>query len=162
MSRIYEDLRSMLRHELGVLTKKGDVTKEILDNINKLTSSIVMVESLMEKEEGGSSNDYSRRGSYDGSYDGGSYAGGSYAYGRGNSREGGNSNRSYDGGSYDYSGRRGRDSRGRYTSRDGGSYEYSGHDEKQHLIMKMQEMMSQAGTERERQTIQKCIDELEM
>lgn len=156
MSRVYEELRSMLRHELGVLTKKGDVTKEILDNINKLTSSIVMVESLMEKEEGGSSNDYSRRGNYDGSY----------AYGHGNGREGGNSRGSYDGGSNDYSedysGRRGRDSRGRYTSRDSGNYGYSGHEEKEHLIMKMREMMQSAGTARERETLQKCIEELEM
>ncbi len=77
---------------------------------------------------------------------------------------------SEDGGSY----RRGRDARtGRYVSRDGGSYDdssynsyrrggrYSRHTEKERMIEKLETMMDSASSERERQAIMKCIDELQ-
>lgn len=198
--RTFEDLRDMLKHELDAITKKGDITKESLDNIQKLTSTLKNIEVMMQKEEGSEGGQsmmmpYSRympMGSYDGhggSYDysmnrGGSYnQGGSYDGGTSNrgSYDGGTSNRggSYDGGSYDggsYDGRRGRDgdsdgryseessyrrgrdARGRYTSRDAG---YSGHTDRERMIGKLETMMEDATTEKERKAIQRCIDQIE-
>lgn len=212
--RTFEDLRDMLKHELDAITKKGDITKESLDNIQKLTSTLKNIEVMMQKEEGSEGGQsmmmpYSRympmgsydgqsmnRGSYNqgggsynsynqgGSNQGGSYDGGSYNAGgssnRGGSYDGGNSGRgSYDGGSYDggsYDGRRGRDgdsdgryseegsyrrgrdARGRYTSRDAG---YSGHTDRERMIGKLETMMDDATTERERKAIQRCIDQIE-
>lgn len=197
--RTFEDLRDMLRHELDAITKKGDITKESLDNIQKLTSTLKNIEVVMQKEEGSEGGQsmmmpYSRympMGTYDGrggSYDYSMNRGGSYN--QGGSYEGGTSNRgsynrgsyeggSYDGGSYDggsYDGRkgrdgdsdgrysedrsyrRGRDAMGRYTSRDAG---YSGHTDRERMIGKLETMMDDATTERERKAIQRCIDQIE-
>ena len=55
------------------------------------------------------------------------------------------------GGSY-----RGRDSMGRY-SRAGG---YSRHEAKEQMMEQLQEMMASASTEKERQAIQRCIDQM--
>lgn len=83
------------------------------------------------------------RGSYDGSYDG-SY-GGSY-------------DGSYDA-SNDYSGRRGRDARGRYTSRDNRGYSRAM--DKQRMIGKLEDMMDDAPSEKERRALQQCVTKLE-
>ena len=176
--RTYEELRDMLRHELDILTKKGEVTKETLDYFQKLTSTLTKVEQLMQTSEGGEQNGYSQRYypmmpmSYDGapmnmgnsnrysmrgdSYNQGSYDGGSYDDGSSYARRG----RDGDGdGRYsesDYSNRRGRDSRGRY-SRDG----YSRHTAKEKMIQKLEDMADTATNAREKQAIMNCIDELE-
>lgn len=103
----------------------------------------------------GNSRDNSYNRSYDGAYDGaydGSYDG---AY------EG-----AYDGsydGSYDNSNdnsyRRGRDQRtGRYVSRDRG---YSRAMDKERMIGKLQDMMDDAPSDKERRTLQQCVDKLE-
>lgn len=100
----------------------------------------------------GNSRDNSYNRSYEGAYDGaydGSYEG---------SYEG-----SYDG-SYDASMdsnsyRRGRDARtGRYTSRDRG---YSRAMDKERMIGKLQDMMDDAPSEKERRMLQQCVDKLE-
>lgn len=147
--RMYEDLKEILCHELNEITRKGDIDREGLDDVYKLSSAITMVESLMKKgqqEQGGEySNEYSNysneggasnarrsmRNSYDGSYDGMSRDGASRNYA--NDRGYGRSNESYSRdysreasyeSSNEYSGRRGRDAQtGRYVSRDGGSYD---------------------------------------
>lgn len=113
----------------------------------------------MSNERGGNSRDRGRsneRGmsresyanAYDGAYDGsyeGSYDG------------------SYDGSmdaSNDYSGRRGRDARtGRYVSRD--SRGYSRAMDKQRMIGKLEDMMDDAPSEKERKALQQCVDKLE-
>ena len=78
-------------------------------------------------------------GTYDGAYDG--------AY-----------DSSYDG-SYENSYRRGRDARtGRYVSRDRG---YSRAIDKERMIGKLQDMMDDAPSEKERRTLQQCVDKLE-
>lgn len=87
------------------------------------------------------------RDSYDGAYDGaydGSYEG------------------AYDGAydaSNDSSYRRGRDARtGRYVSRDRG---YSRAMDKERMIGKLEDMMDDAPSEKERRALQQCVDKLE-
>lgn len=87
-------------------------------------------------------------GAYDGAYDGsyeGSYDG------------------SYDGSmdaSNDSSYRRGRDARtGRYVSRDNRGYSRAM--DKERMIGKLQDMMDDAPSEKERRTLQQCVDRLE-
>ena len=78
-------------------------------------------------------------GAYDGSYDG-----------------------SYDG-NYDasnaYSNRRDRDARGRYTSRDNRGYSRAM--DKQRMIGKLEDMMDDAPSEKERRALQQCVTKLE-
>jgi len=75
-------------------------------------------------------------GAYDGSYDG-----------------------SYDA-SNDYSGRRGRDARtGRYVSRDNRGYSRAM--DKQRMIGKLEDMMDDAPSEKERRVLQQCVNKLE-
>lgn len=89
-----------------------------------------------------SNRGYANRGSYRSSYDGQSYE-----------HDGG----SYDGSSY----RRGRDARtGRYVSRDGGSYDYSRHEEKEHMLDRLEMMLDNASTEKDRRAIEQCIDRI--
>lgn len=100
----------------------------------------------------GNSRDNSYNRSYEGAYDGaydGSYDG-SY-------------NGSYDGSmdaSMDNSYRRGRDARtGRYVSRDNRGYSRAM--DKQRMIGKLEDMMDDAPSEKERRTLQQCVDKLE-
>lgn len=103
----------------------------------------------------GVSNEYSRNNSYNTSYEG-AYDG---AYD-------GSYNGAYDGaydGSYDNSNensyRRGRDQRtGRYVSRDRG---YSRAMDKQRMIGKLEDMMDDASSEKERRALQQCVEKLE-
>lgn len=148
--RMYEDLKEILCHELNEITRKGDIDREGLDDVYKLSSAITMVESLMKKQQGQGqqgeseysnrySNDYSNEGmsnayrrSMRGSYDGMSNNMGTsndYSNRDDYANRGEQYSRDYSmdssyEGSYDYSGRRGRDAQtGRYVSRDGGSYD---------------------------------------
>lgn len=63
--------------------------------------------------------------------------------------------------------RRGRDAMGRFTSRDGGSYENSNryysrqHSTKEKMLAKLEDMVDDAKTSRERETIMKVMDKLE-
>lgn len=128
--------------------------------------------------EGGGSN----RGSYN-SYEGGMSNRGSYEGGMSNrgSYDGGMSNRgSYDGragrdadndGRYSedggsYSRGRGsynasRDSSGRYSREGQSSNEYSRHTEKERLIEKLESMMGSVSSEKDRQAIMRCIEQME-
>jgi hypothetical protein len=98
--------------------------------------NILKTEKLENESEmgGNSGRGMSRRGWYDGTFEGGSY--------RYNSYDGGNSYRgdSYEGGSYKdgASGRRGRNEIGRFTSRESGFYE------------KLDDLMQEAPSESER------------
>jgi len=51
--RMYEDLKEILCHELNEITRRGDIDKESLDDVYKLSSAITMVESLMKKGQQG-------------------------------------------------------------------------------------------------------------
>ena len=136
--RMYEDLKEILCHELNEITRRGDIDKESLDDVYKLSSAITMVESLMKKgqqgdmmEEGSMSNASNHMPMW--AYEGASND--SYRSNRGMSNErgttdgrdmgrsrgyGNNSNDYSQDGSYDSyeSYRRGRGADGRYVSRD--------------------------------------------
>lgn len=160
-ARMYEDLRDMLKQELNAIVKKGELTKEILDNLHKLIASLEKTERLVKEEQGGSSYGYSQGYSQRYYRDGSShdYSGNSY-------------NGSYDN-SYDYAhGRRGRDGDGdgRYSedysgrrySRDGYSRDgYSGHDEKQHMVEKLKKMASEVSDQQTKMMIHDCIRGIE-
>jgi len=174
--RTYEELRDMLRHELDVLTKKGEITKESLDHFQKLTSTLCKIETLMKAEEGGEEGYSQRGGNYSNrysmpmgnynSYDGqpmntgmsndysrtyGSSYDNSYNEGVSHARQGrdGDGDGRYSEASNNYSRRR--DSRGRYSR----------HTEKEKMIEKLERMADSATNERERSAIMECIDELE-
>lgn len=139
--RTYEDLKEILCHELGEITRKGDIDRESLDDVYKLSSAITMIESLMKKgqqgqqQEGeysqdGMSNRMNMRRSYEGGMSNdGSYDNMSYERGTTDGRDMGRS-RAYNGISRDYSREsyenyqsndsyaRGRGADGRYVSRD--------------------------------------------
>lgn len=145
--RMYEDLKEILCHELNEITRRGDIDKESLDDVYKLSSAITMVESLMKKGQQGneqSMEEYSNRGNsnrmmpmwaYEGnsnaSYDGMSNRNMSNERGVTDGRDMGRS-RAYDGNSNDSyeSYRRGRGADGRYVSRDGSydSYDRGSYD----------------------------------
>lgn len=134
--RMYEDLKEILCHELNEITRKGDIDRENLDDVYKLSSAITMVESLMKKGQQGSEQsmeEYSNaRGNsnrmmpmwaYEGnsndSYGNMSNRGMSNERGTTDGRDGGRS-RDYSRDSYESndSYRRGRGADGRYVSRD--------------------------------------------
>lgn len=218
--RMYEDLKETLNEELRALAKKGELSRESLDSIYKLTETIKAIDHIMKKEmEGGNSSEpgYSMRpmmsydggnqsmrgGSYEGSYNQGSYNQGGGSYNQGSYERGGNnrgSNRgSYGGGSYEgsyeggsnrgsyegsYEGggsnrgsyesygrgnsnegsyaRRGRDadSDSRY-SENRSSRDYSRHSSTERMIQKLEMMMDEASTEKEREAIRRCMEQLD-
>ena len=146
------DMKEVLTDQVKKISRKGDaISPQELDNAYKAVDIIKDIETIyaMKKaEEEGYSNadEYSGRSynysqdpySYDGSYDGRSYA--SYnSYER--SMDG---RRGMDGdGDGRYSERRGRDAMGRFTSREGNSnrsYGYSGHEDKEQMKRQIQEM----------------------
>lgn len=117
---------------------------EYADKLVDFKKNILKTEKLEEESEmgGSSGRGMSRRGWYDGTFEGGSY--------RSNSYDGGNSYRgnSYDGSYEDgASGRRGRDAMGRYTSREGGKDFYS----------KLDDLMQEAPSESERTALKDMI-----
>lgn len=185
--RTYEDLKELLTQEVNAITKKGDITKDSLDNLYKLTATLKYVSYLMQEGESseggysmasyrtmpysmnrGSYDGMSNRGSYDqgsyrGSYDGRSMDGQSRDYSMdGNSMDGRRGRDGDSDGRYSEEGsyRRGRDARGRYTSND--SYDgYSRHTDKERMIEKLRTMADSTGTEKERMAIMRCINQLE-
>jgi hypothetical protein len=139
MMKAYDRIREMAEDELNRIAERGELSPAVAPMAHVLTDIVKNIDKIEMLEEGG----YSKEG------------GGSY---RGYSRDGGGSYRgSYDGGSYGgsydggYSERRGRDSRGRYTSRDDG---------KEHMMHQIREMMHNAEG-REREALERCMNELQ-
>ena len=149
-----EKLREALCEELDKFAKSGDITVNSLEKIHKLTDTIKNIDKIMMLEE---SEGYSEaRGRTDGAYMHGS--------------------------SYDddimYSERRGRgryakrDSMGRYSS-DGRSYDgddyserrtargYSRDEATDWMMTRLGEMMSETDDPKRRETLKKCMRELE-
>ena len=136
MEYMYE-LKEKLCDELEEIAKKGELGAGDLEIVHKLTDTIKNIDKIeIMKEDGG----YSRAGDWEmrGTYDRGS--------------------------SY----RRKRDSMGRY-SRDGrtmrGGYRdgrmYSRADAKDDMMDQMEALMEQAGSEKEREAIRRCMNQLE-
>lgn len=70
----------------------------------------------------------------------------------------GMSNNSYDNSYENYSNRRGRDARtGRYVSRDSG---YSRAKEKEHMLDRLDDMLDDASSEKERRALEQCIERI--
>ena len=164
-------IKEMLMKELKEYEKKGNISMNSLDVIHKMTDTIKNIDKIEMLEEGGGyseamySRNYSERGgrggysrdgeweargsyerggsSYDTSYDGGSsYANRGQHYVRGHYSRDDYSNEGYS---------ERRDSRGRY-SRD---------ESKDMMMRKFDEMLGEAKTPAERETLKKCIEAIE-
>lgn len=146
MKALY-DLKDKLQDELDEIARKPEMGAGDLELVHKLTDTIKNIDKICALEEDGG---YSEAGDYEGgSYNrGSSYANRGKHYVRGHYSREGNMDGNYSG--------RGRDSRGRY-SRDG----YSRHDAKEGMMMQLGEMMESASTDRERDAIRRCMDQLE-
>ena len=162
MDELYEIEEKMKKSSGGKLSA-GDI-----ETIHKLTDTIKNIDKIEMLEEGGG---YSEESNWmaDGRMYGTSYEDGmSYARGRGrNAKRDSRGRYSRDGGSYDdgsYEGgysyaRGGRGgNRGGMSNRRGG---YSRADAKEEMIEKLEDMMHDAETSKEREAIKRCIMQIE-
>ena len=126
------ELKEKLCDELEEIAKKGELGAGDLEIVHKLTDTIKNLDKIEMLEDGG----YSQGGDWE--IEG-------RAYNRGNSYA-----------------RRKRDSMGRY-SRDGRMMRggYSRHDAKESMMEQMEMLMDQAGSEKEREAIRRCMNQLE-
>lgn len=131
MEYMYE-LKDKLCKELDEIARKPEMGAGDLEIIHKLTDTIKNLDKIEMLEDGG----YSQAGDWE--IEG-------RAYNRGNSYA-----------------RRKRDSMGRY-SRDGRIMRggYSRHDAKEAMMDQMEDLMAQAGSEKEREAIRRCMNQLE-
>lgn len=131
MEYMYE-LKDKLCKELDEIARKPEMGAGDLEIIHKLTDTIKNLDKIEMLEDGG----YSQAGDWE--IEG-------RAYNRGNSYA-----------------RRKRDSMGRY-SRDGRMMRggYSRHDAKEAMMDQMEDLMAQAGSEKEREAIRRCMNQLE-
>lgn len=133
-------LKEMLCSELDAMTNSGPMNRDKLDIIDKLTHSIKSIETVLAMEESGYSNASVRSYGYSGGNSNAMSRGGSY----------GNSGNSY-GGSYGNS----------YESSYGRSYmPYSGDDMRSSMISRLESMMNEADSEKSREAIRKCIEQM--
>ena len=138
MDYMYE-LKDKLCKELDEIARKPEMGAGDLEIIHKLTDTIKNLDKIEMLEDGGG---YSQAGDWE--IEG-------RAYNRGNSYA-----------------RRKRDSMGRY-SRDGrmmrGGYRdgrmYSRAEAKEDMMEQMEDLMAQAGSEKEREAIRRCMNQLE-
>lgn len=132
MEYMYE-LKEKLCDELEEIAKKGELGAGDLEIVHKLTDTIKNLDKIEMLEDGG----YSQAGDWEADMRG--------TYGRGSS----------------YRGRK-RDSMGRYSREGrGGRGGYSRHDAKEAMMEQMEMLMDQAGSEREREAIRRCMGQLE-
>lgn len=132
------ELKEKLCEELDEIARKPEMGAGDLEIIHKLTDTIKNLDKIEMLEDGGYSQEgYSREGSN--------------SYARGSS----------------YANRGKHYVRGHY-SRDGYSMEgrgnrggYSRHDAKEAMMEQMEMLMEQAGSEREREAIRRCISQLD-
>ena len=126
------ELKEKLCDELEEIANKGELGAGDLEIVHKLTDTIKNLDKIEMLEDGG----YSQAGDWE--IEG-------RAYNRGSSYA-----------------RRKRDSMGRY-SRDGRMMRggYSRHDAKEDMMDQMEALMEQAGSEKEREAIRRCMNQLE-
>ena len=132
MEYMYE-LKDKLCKELDEIARKGELGAGDLEIVHKLTDTIKNLDKIeMLEDDGG----YSQAGDWE--IEG-------RAYNRGNSYA-----------------RRKRDSMGRYSREGrGGRGGYSRHDAKEAMMEQMEMLMDQAGSEKEREAIRRCMNQLE-
>lgn len=127
------ELKEKLCDELEEIARKPEMGAGDLEIIHKLTDTIKNLDKIEMLEDGG----YSQAGDWEADVRG--------TYGRGSS----------------YRGRK-RDSMGRYSREGrGGRGGYSRHDAKEAMMEQMEMLMDQAGSEREREAIRRCMGQLE-
>lgn len=127
------ELKEKLCDELDEIARKGELGAGDLEIIHKLTDTIKNIDKISMLEDDG----YSQDGNWEADMRG--------TYNRGSS----------------YRGQR-RDSRGRYAREGRGSRGgYSRHDAKEAMMEQMEMLMEQAGSEREREAIRRCMGQLE-
>ena len=127
------ELKEKLCKELDEIARKPEMGAGDLEIIHKLTDTIKNLDKIEMLEDGG----YSQAGDWEADMRG--------TYGRGSS----------------YRGRK-RDSMGRYSREGrGGRGGYSRHDAKEAMMEQMEMLMDQAGSEREREAIRRCMGQLE-
>ena len=132
MEYMYE-LKEKLCDELEEIARKPEMGAGDLEIIHKLTDTIKNLDKIEMLEDGG----YSQAGDWEADMRG--------TYGRGSS----------------YRGRK-RDSMGRYSREGrGGRGGYSRNDAKEAMMEQMEMLMDQAGSEREREAIRRCMGQLE-
>ena len=132
MEHIHE-LKKKLCRELDEIARKGEMGAGDLELAHKLTDTIKNLDKIEMLEDGG----YSQAGDWEADMRG--------TYGRDSS----------------YRGRK-RDSMGRYSREGrGGRGGYSRHDAKEAMMEQMEMLMDQAGSEREREAIRRCMGQLE-
>ena len=132
MEYMYE-LKDKLCKELDEIARKPEMGAGDLEIIHKLTDTIKNLDKIEMLEDGG----YSQAGDWEADMRG--------TYGRGSS----------------YRGRK-RDSMGRYSREGrGGRGGYSRHDAKESMMEQMEMLMDQAGSEKEREAIRRCMNQLE-
>lgn len=132
MEYMYE-LKDKLCKELDEIARKPEMGAGDLEIIHKLTDTIKNLDKIEMLEDGG----YSQAGDWEADMRG--------TYGRGSS----------------YRGRK-RDSMGRYSREGrGGRGGYSRHDAKEAMMEQMEMLMDQAGSEKEREAIRRCMNQLE-
>ena len=128
-----DKLRDKLCDELEEIARKGELGAGDLEIVHKLTDTIKNLDKIEMLEDGG----YSQAGDWEADMRG--------TYGRGSS----------------YRGRK-RDSMGRYSREGrGGRGGYSRNDAKEAMMEQMEMLMDQAGSEREREAIRRCMGQLE-
>lgn len=176
-------IKEMLMEELYEYEEKakkmsgGKISAGDLETLHKLTDTVKNIDKIEMLEDGGYSEDGGRWEAM-GSYEGG---GNSYARGRGRNakrdsrgrysrEEGGYSEEggSYRGGSsYEGGGGMGggssyaRGGQGGGSRGGGGRGGYSRGDAKEHLIEKLEDMMEEVDSEKDRMAIQQCIRKIE-
>ena len=127
------ELKEKLCDELEEIARKGELGAGDLEIVHKLTDTIKNIDKIAMLEDDG----YSQTGDWD--------MEGRGSYNRGSS----------------YRGRK-RDSMGRYSREGrGGRGGYSRHDAKEAMMEQMEMLMDQAGSEREREAIRRCMGQLE-
>lgn len=133
MEYMYE-LKDKLCKELDEIARKPEMGAGDLEIIHKLTDTIKNLDKIEMLED---SDGYSQAGDWE--------MEGRGSYNRGSS----------------YRGRK-RDSMGRYSREGrGGRGGYSRHDAKEAMMEQMEMLMDQAGSEREREAIRRCMGQLE-
>lgn len=143
MHKLYE-LKDMLCEELEEYGSKEKLDVGGLEIVDKLAHAIKNLDKIIEAAE---DEEYSQRGSYEGSYDGGMNRGGSYARGRSN---------------------RGASSRRGMSSREERSYarRYSGarrggYSRDEEMVAELRELMNEAPDEQTRHEFQQFIQKIE-
>lgn len=135
MKALYE-LKEKFQDELDEIARKPEMSAGDLETVHKLTDTIKNIDKICALEEDGG---YSEAGDWEGRS----------SYGRGSSYA--NRGKHYVRGHYS------RDGRGGYSQSG-----YSRHDSRDGMLMHLEDMMREAESEKEREAIRNCMEQLEL